>query len=79
VWGRGVNRLGCWGVGVGWVGGGEGHGGTRLLYVCVYVSSIIYTHVYIYPLFCFYICIIYIEGEGDHTVYAQPWHFFVVY
>jgi hypothetical protein len=48
VWGRGVNRLGCWGVGVGWVGGGEGHGGTRLLYVCVYVSSIIYTHVYIY-------------------------------
>jgi hypothetical protein len=59
VWGRGVNRLGCWGVGVVWVGG---WGGALGYYMCVcvcafyyifacllvHISPSLFSHTYIY-------------------------------
>lgn len=81
--GSGVNRVGCWGVELAWVGGWRVCDGTRLLHVCVHVSSIVCPNVYMYPFVSLYIVLVYVlvqgYSESYHVLYVQPRYDLVAY
>ena len=66
----------------GW-GGWRVCDGTRLLHVCVHVSSIVCPNVCMYPFVSLYIVLVYVlvqgYSESYHVLYVQPRYDLVAY